>query len=105
MDKQIDLIVQWMRVDLSQVNTDNMTISGETIDYGPCAFMDHFDTNTVFSSTIINRYAYSNQAPIAQWNLARLAESLLTHSSETDTAVDMAKECISSFAINMKKPV
>ena len=60
------------------MNTDNMAISGETIDYGPCAFMDAFDPATVFSSIDHGgRYAYGNQPPIAQWNLARLAETLL----------------------------
>ena len=59
------------------MNTDNMTLSGETIDYGPCAFMDTFDPNTVFSSIDSQgRYAYVNQPYIAAWNLARLAESL-----------------------------
>ena len=60
------------------MNTDNMTISGETIDYGPCAFMDAYDPATVFSSIDHGgRYAYGNQPHIAQWNLARLAETLL----------------------------
>ena len=60
------------------MNTDNMTISGETIDFGPCAFMDAFDPATVFSSIDHGgRYAYGNQPRIAQWNLARLAETLL----------------------------
>ncbi len=60
------------------MNTDNMTISGETIDYGPCAFMDSYDPQTVFSSIDRGgRYAYRNQPLIAQWNLARLAETLL----------------------------
>jgi uncharacterized protein YdiU (UPF0061 family) len=59
------------------MNTDNMTISGETIDYGPCAFMDAFDPGTVFSSIDHGgRYAYGNQPAVAQWNLARLAEAL-----------------------------
>ena len=61
------------------MNTDNMTISGETIDYGPCAFMDTYDTKTVFSSIDTHgRYAYENQPKIGMWNLARFAESLLT---------------------------
>ena len=60
------------------MNTDNMAISGETIDYGPCAFMDHYNPKTVFSSIDHRgRYAYGNQPAIAQWNLARLAETLL----------------------------
>ena len=78
--KQCDLIVDWMRVGFIHgvMNTDNMAISGETIDYGPCAFMDHYDPKTVFSSIDkFGRYAYSNQPPIAKWNLARLAECLI----------------------------
>jgi uncharacterized protein YdiU (UPF0061 family) len=60
------------------MNTDNMTVSGETIDYGPCAFMDHYDPATVFSSIDRGgRYAYGNQPHMARWNLARLAETLL----------------------------
>ena len=60
------------------MNTDNMTISGETIDYGPCAFMDRFDPNTVFSSIDLHgRYSYFNQPNIALWNLERFAEALL----------------------------
>ena len=60
------------------MNTDNMTLSGETIDYGPCAFMDSYDPRTVFSSIDhMERYAYANQPDIAQWNLARLAETML----------------------------
>jgi uncharacterized protein YdiU (UPF0061 family) len=81
------------------MNTDNMTISGETIDYGPCAFMDAFDPATVFSSIDHGgRYAYGNQPPIAQWNLARLAETLLPlFSVETDTAVAAADAMLQSF--------
>ena len=71
------------------MNTDNMTISGETIDYGPCAFMDAYDPATVFSSIDHGgRYAYGNQPAIAQWNLARLAETLLPLiDADTDAAV------------------
>jgi uncharacterized protein YdiU (UPF0061 family) len=78
--RQGRLIAQWMNVGFIHgvMNTDNMTISGETIDYGPCAFMEAFDPDTVFSSIDHQgRYAYGNQARIAQWNLARLAEALL----------------------------
>ncbi len=77
---QASLIAQWMLVGFIHgvMNTDNMTISGETIDYGPCAFMDTFDPSTVFSSIDTHgRYAYANQPKIATWNLARLAETLL----------------------------
>jgi len=81
------------------MNTDNMTISGETIDYGPCAFMDTFDPATVFSSIDHRgRYAYGNQPGIAQWNLARLGETLLPLIDEdATTAVDAATEVVSSF--------
>ena len=79
-DAQASLIAQWMLVGFIHgvMNTDNMAISGETIDYGPCAFMDAFDPATVFSSIDYGgRYAYGNQPAIAPWNLARLAETLL----------------------------
>ncbi len=79
-DAQAALIAQWMLVGFIHgvMNTDNMAISGETIDYGPCAFMDAYDPATVFSSIDHGgRYAYGNQPQIAQWNLARLAETLL----------------------------
>ncbi len=78
--RQARLIAQWMNVGFIHgvMNTDNMTISGETIDYGPCAFMEAYDPATVFSSIDHGgRYAYANQPPIARWNLARLAEALL----------------------------
>ena len=78
--RQALLIAQWMNVGFIHgvMNTDNMTISGETIDYGPCAFMEAYDPATVFSSIDHGgRYAYRNQPGIAQWNLARLAETLL----------------------------
>jgi uncharacterized protein YdiU (UPF0061 family) len=81
------------------MNTDNMTISGETIDYGPCAFMDAYDPGTVFSSIDhAGRYAYANQAPIAQWNLARLAETLLPllH-DDPGTARELATEVLGTF--------
>jgi uncharacterized protein YdiU (UPF0061 family) len=81
------------------MNTDNMTISGETIDYGPCAFMDAYDPSTVFSSIDHGgRYAYGNQPPIAQWNLARLAEALLPLlDTEEDKAVAAAGAVLESF--------
>jgi serine/tyrosine/threonine adenylyltransferase len=78
--RQAALIAQWMNVGFIHgvMNTDNMTISGETIDYGPCAFMEAYDPRAVFSSIDHGgRYAFSNQPPIAQWNLARFAEALL----------------------------
>jgi uncharacterized protein YdiU (UPF0061 family) len=80
MDRQIDLVVHWMRVGFIHgvMNTDNMSVSGETIDYGPCAFMNTYRPDTVFSSIDTQgRYAYANQPRIAQWNLAVLAGALL----------------------------
>jgi serine/tyrosine/threonine adenylyltransferase len=80
MEKQIDLIVHWMRIGFIHgvMNTDNMSIAGETFDYGPCAFMNAYDPKTVFSSIDTrSRYAFGNQPKIAQWNLACLAEALL----------------------------
>jgi uncharacterized protein YdiU (UPF0061 family) len=81
------------------MNTDNMAISGETIDYGPCAFMDAYDPATVFSSIDHRgRYAYANQPPIAQWNLARLAEALLAlFAADTDEAVAAGTALLQSF--------
>jgi len=82
------------------MNTDNMTISGETLDYGPCAFVEAFDPATVFSSIDHGgRYAYANQPDIAQWNLARLAETLLPLlDDETETARSAANEVLQSFS-------
>lgn len=99
--RQAALIAKWQLVGFIHgvMNTDNMTISGETIDYGPCAFMDAYDPATVFSSIDRQgRYAYGNQPPIGGWNLARLAESLLPllHENE-DKAVELAQEEISAF--------
>ena len=82
------------------MNTDNMAISGETIDYGPCAFMDTYDPATVFSSIDTHgRYAYGNQPHMAAWNLARFAETLLPllHDNQAQ-AVELAKEALSDFA-------
>ncbi|MDT7595940.1 MAG: serine/tyrosine/threonine adenylyltransferase, partial [Pseudonocardiales bacterium] len=100
-DAQASLVARWMTVGFIHgvMNTDNMTISGETIDYGPCAFMDAFDPATVFSSIDHGgRYAYDNQPPIAQWNLARLAETLLPlFDVETDSALAAADAVLASF--------
>jgi uncharacterized protein YdiU (UPF0061 family) len=81
------------------MNTDNMAISGETIDYGPCAFMDHYDPATVFSSIDTQgRYAYANQPRIAQWNLARLAETLLPLiDADGKRAIARATELVNAF--------
>lgn len=99
---QARLLVDWMRIGFIHgvMNTDNMTISGETIDYGPCAFMDTYDPATVFSSIDHQgRYAFGNQPGIAQWNLLRLAESLLPLlDSNEDQAVEIAKQAVGQFA-------
>jgi serine/tyrosine/threonine adenylyltransferase len=99
--RQAALIAEWMRVGFIHgvMNTDNMAISGETIDYGPCAFMDHYHPNTVFSSIDhAGRYAYANQPVIAQWNLARFAETLLPLiDADIDKAVGLATEVVESF--------
>ena len=101
-DRQASLIAQWMLVGFIHgvMNTDNMTISGETIDYGPCAFLDAFDPATVFSSIDhAGRYAYGNQPQIAQWNLARLGEALVPLiDAGTTTAVEAATAVLHSFA-------
>jgi uncharacterized protein YdiU (UPF0061 family) len=99
--RQVTLIAQWMLVGFIHgvMNTDNMAISGETIDYGPCAFMDAYHPNTVFSSIDRRgRYAYANQAAIAQWNLARLAETLLPLiDPDVDKAVALATQILQPF--------
>ena len=101
MEKQADLITHWMRVGFIHgvMNTDNMTLSGETIDYGPCAFMDAYDPRTVFSSIDhMGRYAYANQPDIAQWNLARLAETMLPLlDDEIEKAADTTEEAVNGF--------
>jgi uncharacterized protein YdiU (UPF0061 family) len=100
-ERQVALIADWMRVGFIHgvMNTDNMAISGETIDYGPCAFMDKYDPNTVFSSIDRNgRYAYANQPVIAQWNLARLAETLLPLiDADGAKAVSLATAVVEAF--------
>jgi len=100
-ERQCDLVVNWMRVGFIHgvMNTDNMTISGETIDYGPCAFMDAYDPKTVFSSIDqMGRYAYCNQPLITKWNLARFAECLVPLiDNDQDKAVKIATETINSF--------
>jgi uncharacterized protein YdiU (UPF0061 family) len=99
--RQAALIADWMSVGFIHgvMNTDNMAISGETIDYGPCAFMDHYDTNTVFSSIDHGgRYAYGNQPAIAQWNLARFAETLLPLiDADLQKAVELATAVVRNF--------
>lgn len=100
--RQASLIAKWQLVGFIHgvMNTDNMTISGETIDYGPCAFMDSYDPETVFSSIDLHgRYQYKNQPRIAIWNLARFAETLIPilHQNENE-AVQLAQEAISKFS-------
>jgi uncharacterized protein YdiU (UPF0061 family) len=99
--RQAALLAQWMNVGFIHgvMNTDNMTISGESIDFGPCAFMEAYDPQAVFSSIDHNgRYALSNQPLIARWNLARLAETLLPLLAEdAERAVARATEVIDAF--------
>jgi uncharacterized protein YdiU (UPF0061 family) len=99
---QAALVADWMAVGFVHgvMNTDNTTISGETIDYGPCAFMEAYDPETVFSSIDQwGRYAYGNQPSIVGWNLARFAETLLPLISEDqDKAIAMAQESLTGFA-------
>ena len=101
LDIQCDLVINWMRVGFIHgvMNTDNMSISGETIDYGPCAFMDIYDPKTVFSSIDkMGRYAYCNQPMITKWNLARFAESLLPLIDDNlEKALELATNSINSF--------
>jgi len=100
-DRQASLIARWQHVGFIHgvMNTDNMAISGETIDYGPCAFMNAFDPNTVFSSIDRGgRYAYGNQPSITQWNLARFAETLLPLlDPNPETAVALATDVLEDF--------
>jgi len=99
--RQAKLIAQWMHIGFIHgvMNTDNCAIGGETIDYGPCAFMDAFDPMTVYSSIDHgDRYAYGKQPSIAHWNLARFAECLLTlFGEDTKLAADQANEALSAF--------
>ena len=107
LEKQIDLVVNWMRVGFIHgvMNTDNMSIAGETIDYGPCAFMDIYDPKTVFSSIDkLGRYAYCNQPIITKWNLSRFAECLIPLiDKDHDKAVKLATEMIDTFEIKYEE--
>ena len=96
-DRQARLVAQWMSVGFIHgvMNTDNTTISGETIDYGPCAFMDTFHPQTVYSSIDAHgRYAYDNQAKIIVWNMAQLATSLVPLMPDTDAAIEAFTEAV-----------
>jgi serine/tyrosine/threonine adenylyltransferase len=101
-DAQADLVARWLGVGFVHgvMNTDNTAISGETIDYGPCAFLDEYDPKRTFSSIDHGgRYAFSNQPRIARWNLARLAEALLAIlSDDADEAVRIATDAMDRFA-------
>jgi serine/tyrosine/threonine adenylyltransferase len=104
--RQAKLIAQWMLIGFIHgvMNTDNASICGETIDYGPCAFMDHYDPQTVYSSIDqLGRYAYGNQPLCAQWNLARLAETLLPLLAENvDAAVVEAGDALGAFTAHFE---
>jgi uncharacterized protein YdiU (UPF0061 family) len=101
-ERQAKLIAHWMMIGFVHgvMNTDNMALSGETIDFGPCAFMDAYHPDTVFSSIDqFGRYAYGRQPGIAQWNLARLAEALLPFIDQDEKkSVELASAAISDFA-------
>jgi uncharacterized protein YdiU (UPF0061 family) len=103
-ERQASLIAKWMQLGFIHgvMNTDNMSVAGETIDYGPCAFIDDYDHNRVFSSIDRDgRYAYSNQPSIGLWNLTRLAESLVPLlADDADEAVKLAKETLSSYIMS-----
>ena len=107
--RQADLVARWLLVGFIHgvMNTDNTSISGETIDYGPCAFMDHYDPATVFSSIDeLGRYAYANQPRIALWNLTRLAECLLPlFSDDQDKAIEEAQSALGEFAEPSTPPI
>lgn len=100
-ERQARLVVRWLLVGFIHgvMNTDNTSIAGETIDFGPCAFLDAYDPAKVFSSIdAMGRYAYANQPGIAQWNLARLAEALLPIlADDRDAAVAVAQDAINAF--------
>ena len=106
MEKQIKLVVDWMRVGFIHgvMNTDNMAISGETIDYGPCAFMDSYDAGTVFSSIDTQgRYSFANQPSIIHWNLVRLAESLLPLIDKNEKkSIEIAQNTLNEFSALFK---
>ena len=101
MNKQIDLVVNWMRVGFIHgvMNTDNISISGESFDYGPCAFINTYSPETVYSSIDYNgRYAFGNQPKIIKWNLSRFAEALLPIIHENkDKALQLAQSVINQF--------
>lgn len=101
--RQAELVARWLSIGFIHgvMNTDNMSVAGETIDYGPCAFMDDFHPQTVFSSIDHGgRYAYANQPAIAQWNLARFAETLLPLlDADEARAIELATRSVDRFAV------
>jgi len=107
LERQIQLVVEWMRVGFIHgvMNTDNTSISGETIDYGPCAMMGIYDPQTVYSSIdMMGRYAFGNQPVILHWNIARLAESLLPLiNANGNEAVDQVEPLIAEFPARFEK--
>jgi uncharacterized protein YdiU (UPF0061 family) len=106
-DRQADLVARWMLVGFVHgvMNTDNMAVSGETIDFGPCAFLEAYDPGTVFSSIDRDgRYAFGNQANAARWNIARFAEALLPHiDADPERAAGLAQEVLDTFRIRFEK--
>jgi uncharacterized protein YdiU (UPF0061 family) len=107
MERQIQLVVEWMRVGFIHgvMNTDNTSLSGETIDYGPCAMIGIYDPKTVYSSIdTMGRYAFGNQPEIIQWNLARFAECLLPLvNADINKAVDQVRPVIAGFPDRFEK--
>lgn len=105
--RQAALIARWLHIGFIHgvMNTDNMAVSGETIDFGPCAFMDSYDPKKVFSSIDqFGRYAYANQPAIGQWNLARLAETLVPlFDPVADTAVNLANDALTEYGSIFQK--
>ena len=103
-ERQAALVASWLHIGFIHgvMNTDNMTISGETIDYGPCAFMDEFHPDTVYSSIDQHgRYSYANQPSIAQWNLARLAETMLPlFDADEPRAIEAARHAVERFSVH-----
>ena len=108
-DKQSELVSKWMSVGFIHgvMNTDNFTISGETIDYGPCAFLDEYDPGKVFSSIDQNgRYAFGNQPSIASWNLASLAGCLIAFiNKDSDKANELATAVLDNFSVDTNQRI
>jgi len=107
LDKQIALITQWTRVGFIHgvMNTDNVTISGETIDFGPCAFLDTYNPQTKFSSIDRQgRYAFANQANISYWNMARFAEALISVvANDSEKAVELLTEVLQTYPVKLAR--